>query len=85
MKPTRQRTRLPARFTPRAARAAAAERLAASQANPVGDDSALQAAVARLYHLSSQVFGRILESFPLVPERDRARALQRLKLHEGDA
>ncbi len=63
----------------------AAEQLATSQGNPVGDDSVLQAAVARLYHLDSQVFGRILESFPLVPERDRERALTQLKLHAGEA
>lgn len=65
--------------------ARAAEQLATAQGNPVGDDSALQAAVARLYHLDSQVFGRILESFPLVSERERARALMQLKLHAGEA
>ena len=62
-----------------------AERLAAPRENHVEDDSALQASVARLYHLDSQVFGRILESFPLVPARDRERAFGRLKLHTGEA
>ena len=63
----------------------AAKRLAAPRDNPVDDDSGLQASVARLYDLDSQVFGRILESFPLVPARDRERALMRLKHHTGDA
>jgi hypothetical protein len=65
--------------------ALAAEQLGASQANPVGDDSELQAWVARLYDLDSHVFGRILESFPLVPARDRQRALLRLKQLTGEA
>jgi hypothetical protein len=65
--------------------ALAAERLAAPRDNHGEDDSTLQASVARLYDLDSQVFGRILESFPLVPARDRERALMRLKHHTGDA
>lgn len=65
--------------------ARSAERFAAPRVDPVGDDSELQAAVARLYDLDSQVFGRVLESFPLVPDQDRARALMRLKHHTGDA
>ena len=65
--------------------ARAAARLAAPQANPVLDDSALQASVARLYDLNSLTFGRILERFPLVPDRDRERALARDKGGRGDA
>ena len=65
--------------------ARAAGRLAAPRGNPGGGDSVLQALVARLYDLDSQVFGRILESFPLVPARDRERALMRLKNHTGNA
>jgi hypothetical protein len=56
----------------------AAERLAGPRGNAVDDDSGLQASVARLYDLDGQIFGRILESFPLVPESDRRQALTRL-------
>jgi hypothetical protein len=58
--------------------ASEAERLILAQASQAFDDSALQAAVARLYDLDTRAFRRILESFPLVPERDRERALMRL-------
>ena len=37
--------------------------------------AALQAAVARLYRLDAAMFERVLAGFPLVPERDRCRAL----------
>jgi hypothetical protein len=40
-----------------------------------GVHAALQAAVARLYDLDTKTFARILEGFPLVPDRDRTLAL----------
>jgi hypothetical protein len=63
----------------------AAERLSSRQKEPVGDDSALQAAVARLYDLDRLTFSRILESFPLVPAEDRELALQRLTHYPREA
>jgi hypothetical protein len=65
--------------------ARAAERLSSRQKDPVGDDGAPQAAVARLYDLDRLTFSRILESFPLVPAEDRELALQRLTHYPREA
>lgn len=63
----------------------AAERLGSRQTDSVDDQSALQAAVARLYDLDRLTFSRILESFPLVPAEDRELALQRLTHYPREA
>jgi hypothetical protein len=53
-------------------------RLAAAPADP---DAAtrLQATAARLYGLTPDEFRHVLDTFPLVPAEDRARAMKRFR------